>query len=268
MKFDLHTHHYRCAHAPGQIRDYIEAAIDKGLHAIGISDHAPYFCDEADHAQPAIAMAKSEFPHYINEVLALKKQYEPRIEVLLGVESVYFPEHIDYYKTIYSQYPLDYIIGSVHHSNGTSIFDRNRWSNLTAAEIVAEKEQYFNLIKQSFLSGAFDILGHIDALAGFFPQLHEYATPAVDDTLRVIGEHAGVIEVNTSGKNKLCGGWHPADELLERAHYFGVQVTFGSDAHVTDRVGDEWDEVSARLKQIGFTKWTLFQQRQRCEYAL
>lgn len=28
--FDLHTHHDRCGHARGIIRDYIEAAIDRG----------------------------------------------------------------------------------------------------------------------------------------------------------------------------------------------------------------------------------------------
>lgn len=36
MKFDLHTHHFRCGHADGNIRDYIEAGIKAGLQAIGI----------------------------------------------------------------------------------------------------------------------------------------------------------------------------------------------------------------------------------------
>lgn len=43
MKFDLHTHHFRCGHADGTIRDYIEAGISAGLGVIGISDHTPYF---------------------------------------------------------------------------------------------------------------------------------------------------------------------------------------------------------------------------------
>lgn len=41
MKFDLHTHHFRCGHADGTIRDYIEAGIAAGLGVIGISDHTP-----------------------------------------------------------------------------------------------------------------------------------------------------------------------------------------------------------------------------------
>lgn len=41
MKFDLHTHHFRCGHADGNIRDYVEAALEAGLQVIGISDHTP-----------------------------------------------------------------------------------------------------------------------------------------------------------------------------------------------------------------------------------
>ncbi len=83
MKFDLHTHHDRCGHAKDKIRDYIEAAIAGGLQVIGISDHSPYFGSPEDQAQPLIAMAKSEFPRYIEEVLQLKKEYEGKIDVLL-----------------------------------------------------------------------------------------------------------------------------------------------------------------------------------------
>ena len=31
LKFDYHTHHYRCGHARGNIRDYIEVAIEKRI---------------------------------------------------------------------------------------------------------------------------------------------------------------------------------------------------------------------------------------------
>ncbi len=94
MKFDVHTHHQRCGHAEGTIEDYIVEAIANDLEVIGISDHSPYFADEQDHPEPKISMAKSEFPHYVQEVLALKEKYKHKIKVLLGVESDFFPEHI------------------------------------------------------------------------------------------------------------------------------------------------------------------------------
>lgn len=262
MKFDLHTHHDRCGHAEGVIRDYIESAISEGLQVIGISDHSPYFADEADQPWPGIAMASSEFPAYVAEVLKLKEQYKDKIEVLLGVESDFFPEHIEEYRAIYEKYPFDYIIGSVHRSEGVSIFNRNRWKGLSKAEKIRSKEIYYDLIRQSAESGMFQVLGHIDAMKGYYPEFSRLQTAAVDETLKVIGETGMAIEINTSGKTKHCGGWYPSDDILERALHYGVSVTFGSDAHVPSRVGDELELVKQRLKEIGFKQWVFFRQKQ------
>ncbi|MEK8127786.1 histidinol-phosphatase [Paenibacillus filicis] len=268
MKFDLHTHHERCGHAVGTIRDYVEAGIRHGLQVIGISDHSPYFASPEDHAQPGITMPKSEFARYIDEVLKLKAEYAGRIDVLLGVESDFFPEHAEVYKAVYAQYPFDYIIGSVHLSGGVSIFNRKRWKGLSEAEQVEQKNIYYDLIEQSARSGMFQILGHIDAMRGFYPAFADIKTEAVDRTLKVIGEIGVAIEINTSGKTKDCGGWYPIHEVLERAFHFNVPVTFGSDAHVPDRVGDDWDEVAATLKGIGYKEWVYFKEKRPHRVAL
>jgi histidinol-phosphatase (PHP family) len=268
MKFDLHTHHERCGHADGMIREYIEAAIAAGLQVVGISDHSPYFYSDEDRLQPSIAMAKSEFPRYVEEVLALKKEYEGRIDVLLGVESDYFPEYVDFYKSEYAKYPLDYIIGSVHLSGGVSIFNKKRWRGLTDEQKIEHKEEYYDLIQQSARSGMFQILGHIDAMKGFYPAFSDIPTPKVDETLKVIGEARVAIEINTSGKTKDVGGWYPSDDMLERALHYGVEVTFGSDAHKPSRIGDEFDLVRQRLREIGFREWVYFKQKQKQVVAL
>lgn len=79
MKFDLHTHHFRCGHADGSIRDYIEAGINAGLGVIGISDHTPYFGSPSEQAFPKIAMAKSELVHYVEEVLSCRKNTKAKL---------------------------------------------------------------------------------------------------------------------------------------------------------------------------------------------
>ncbi|MNP82033.1 histidinol-phosphatase [compost metagenome] len=50
---------------------------------------------------------------------------------------------------------------------------------------------------------------------------------------------------------------------MERALHFGVEVTFGSDAHTPKRVADEWDDVAKRLKEIGFSEWVYFKNKQK-----
>lgn len=265
MKFDLHTHHERCGHATGTIEDYIQSAIDAGLNAIGISDHSPYFAHEQDHPQPGIAMARSEFPNYIAEVLRLKEKYADRIEVLLGVESDFYPEHIELYRSSYEPYPFDYIIGSVHQTRGVSIFNRNRWKKLPEHQHADEKKHYYELIAQSADSGLFQVLGHIDAMKGYYPAFAEIAgaEAEIDQALQAVARNDIAIEINTSGKTKDCGGWYPSDALLERALHFGADVTFGSDAHVPGRVGDEWEIVQRRLREIGFKRWVFYRQKQK-----
>lgn len=268
MKFDLHTHHYRCGHAKGEIRDYIEAAIHAGLQVIGISDHSPYFASDHDHLKPGIAMAKSEFPIYVAEVLELKKEYEGKIDVLLGVESDFFPEHAELYRQILAQFPFDYIIGSVHFTGEVSIFNKKRFLNVSESNILQQKEQYYELIKQSAESGMFQVLGHIDALKAYYPELAQIKTDKIDEALKSIAQHGVSIEINTSGKMKDCGGWYPAYDLLERAHHYGVEVTFGSDSHVPERVGDDWEQVRQMLKEIGFKHWVYYRQKQKQVIAL
>ncbi|WP_256759844.1 histidinol-phosphatase [Cohnella sp. WQ 127256] len=265
MKFDLHTHHDRCGHASDKISDYIEAAINANFQVIGISDHSPYFAHEHDQPQPGIAMARSDFPNYIAEVLRLKEQYKDKIEVLLGVESDFYIDQIDLYRTSYEPYPFDYIIGSVHQTRGVSIFNRNRWKGIEAADQLDEKKHYYELIRHSANSGLFQVLGHIDAMKGYYPEFANItgAEAEIDETLKAVAANDISIEINTSGSTKYCGGWYPSDTILERALHFGVDVTFGSDAHIPGRVGDDWELVQKRLREIGFKRWVFFRQKQK-----
>ncbi|WNS43357.1 histidinol-phosphatase [Paenibacillus sp. MMS20-IR301] len=269
MNFDLHTHHFRCGHADGSIRDYIEAGIAAGLDVIGISDHTPYFGSPSEHAFPRIAMAKSEFVHYVEEVLSLQREYAGRIDVLLGIESDYFPQHTELYRSTLAAYPFDYVIGSVHSVDEVSIFNKSRWKGLGPEQKLAAKAEYYRLIAESARSGMFQILGHIDAMKGNYPQFSQIpASGEIDEALRVIGECGKAIEINTSGGTKLCGGWYPSDEILERALHYGVEVTFGSDAHLPSRVADQREQVAARLREIGFRHWVYYKRKEKQTVAL
>lgn len=268
IKFDFHTHHERCGHAIGRIRDYIEAGIENGLTMIGIADHSPYFAREEDQPYPHITMAKSEFPNYISEVLKLREEYDGRIDVLLGIESDFFPEQAEIYRRNFESYPFDYIIGSVHHVDGVSIFDKHRWEGLSSKQKIQTKETYYDLIERSAKSQMFQILGHIDAMKGFYPAFSSIQTEAVEKTLKIIAEYDIAIEVNTSGKTKYSGGWYPADDILERAYFHGVKVTFGSDAHDPKRVGEDFELVRQKLKEVGFKEWSYFKKKKRYSVSL
>ncbi|GIP23178.1 histidinol-phosphatase [Paenibacillus sp. J22TS3] len=258
MKFDFHTHHERCGHAVGSVRDYIEAAIEQGLDMIGISDHTPLFASEEDHPSSGGCMAKKEFPLYVNEVLKLKEEYKGRIEVLLGIEADFLPKHLDLYRSVIAAYPFDYVIGSVHEFAGISIYDSEYWEGLTAAEKLAVKTLFYDYIAQSAKSGLYDILGHVDSLNRYFYGYSELRTEAADDTLKAIASSDVVIEINSSDDN-----WVPDCYFLERALHYGVKVTFGSDAHEPERVGEHFAAIGRHLYEIGYREWAVFRNRER-----
>lgn len=262
MIFDLHTHHRRCGHARGELRDYVEAALTAGLDILGFSDHSPFFAEAADHYKPWVAMARSEFTAYLAEAAQLREEYRDRIRLLIGVESDFFPEHMKLYEKTYASLDLDYVIGSVHVVGDKDIFHPDRWVGATEQFLLAEKERYCDLVAASARSGMFDILGHIDALRGNFPRLDAIETPAEERMLAAIAESGVVVEVNTSGSTKQCGGWYPSDRLLARLREYGIRLTFGSDAHDPRRVGEQYREVRRRLRELGYREWYVFERRE------
>ncbi|MFH8291821.1 histidinol-phosphatase [Streptomyces sp. NPDC018059] len=266
--FDLHTHHDRCGHARGTMRDYVHAAIDAGLHTLGFSDHTPFFAEPEDHHRPWVAMAKSEFPRYVTEAEELRKEYADRIRILVGVESDFFPEHAGLYGDTLRRYDFDYVIGSVHVMDGVDLFRPERWQGATDDDLKRAKEKYCDLVTQSARSGLFDVLGHVDAVKAACPAMSSIATPATERMVRAFAETDVVVEVNTSGSTKECGGWYPDPDILEMAAHYGVRMTFGSDAHDPERVGEEHEEVRRTLRELGHRHWYVFERRRRIELPL
>lgn len=262
---DLHTHHDRCGHASGSLRDYVTKALDLGVEVLGLSDHTPLFAAEEDHPIPRAAMPRSEFPAYLAEAVALREEFRGRIEILVSAEADYGTGRMDPYRRALSGAPLDYLIGSVHMLDGQDIFDPARWRTArTGDQLRLLKSRFLGLVAESARSGLFDVIGHVDALKGSFPGLSAVPVPAAsDDMLRAIAGSGCVMEINTSGVTKPCGGWYPDHDLIERAHFFGVPVTFASDAHSPDRIGDQFAEVTTTLRGIGYTHYVSFRDRQR-----
>ncbi|WP_026690790.1 histidinol-phosphatase [Alteribacter aurantiacus] len=261
MYIDYHTHHDRCGHASGTLREVVEKAIEKGFDHIGLSDHSPLFMDKRDHANPNMTMAKSQFPVYVEEMLLLREEYKNKIDVRIGVESDYIEGLEDRYISIYEKYPLDYIIGSVHYFDGFHVYDPRRWHR---GEICVDEEyrKYLKLVQKAAKSGMFDILGHIDAIKGLNHKAQSDLTPLLEETAQVIAESGVVVELNTSGLRK-CGEIFPSSAMLKLLHDREVAFTFGSDAHSPEELGYGWKESMDVLLSLGVRELATFKARKR-----
>ena len=260
MLVDYHTHHYRCGHATGQLDEYVAAAIKAGLTEIGLSDHSPiYHLGDDPHALPGTAMSQHELPNYIEEIAQVRERFAGRITVRLGVESDYVSGWDEHYRTLWQQYPLDYVIGSVHWLGSWSIF----WSDLPAGRTAQEVYDEYLHTTQAARSGAYDIIGHLDCLKtrGHIPDLA--ITPLLEETVRVLRDSNVAIELNTSGWRKECNDCFPRAELLACCRHYGVPVTLGSDAHNPADVASRFRDAVALLRAVGYREIATFARRGR-----
>lgn len=260
---DLHNHHERCGHARGGLGAYVAHAAEIGLATLGVADHAPRFADADDHPLPGIQMARSDFPAYLAEARALRARYADRLELLVGVEADYLPGTEAVYREALSSAGLDYVIGSVHEWDGIHVYKPETWEGRDRRALFAG---YFEHVRQAVRSGLFDVLGHLDAVKVYGPDVFELAGDEIEPTLDAIAESGIVVELNTAGYRK-CGELFPRPELVERLHARGVRFTFGSDAHRPHELTYAAEEVAALLDRVGVKELSAFRARERRSVA-
>ena len=86
---NYHTHTFRCNHASGVEREYVEKAIAEGLEVMGFADHVPYRKMKCGYS--GFRMKPEQTKDYVDTINALKKEYEGKIKILLGYSIFYFP---------------------------------------------------------------------------------------------------------------------------------------------------------------------------------
>ena len=261
MLVDYHTHHYRCGHADAQLEAYVEAAIAAGLDEVGLSDHSPiYHLGDDPHPLPSTAMSQAELPAYMSDMVKARDRFADRISVRLGVESDYVLGWDAHYRNLWRQYPLDYVIGSVHWLERWSIFDPHLPLGRTADDVYAE---YLYVTQAAARSGAYDIIGHLDCLktAGHIRDMT--MTPLLEETVRVLAECHVTVELNTSGWRKSIAECYPRAELVACCHQYGVPMTLGSDAHTPAHVAYAFEAAIKLLRDVGYREIATFTQRER-----
>ena len=246
---DYHTHTSRCGHARGSAAEYVQAALEHGLTGVGICDHLPF----AGPRDPELSMDVSEVADYVGEVQELKDAY-PGF-VFLGIEADYQPDSFEATRELLDAYPFDYVIGSVHFINGWAFDDprrRGSWADRDVAEVY---ERYFELVAEAAETGAFTILGHLDLVKKFG---HRPQLPVLEATRSLVARVARTglaVEINTSGLRKPVAEAYPEADLLRLLNEEGVPVTFGSDAHVPEDVGRDFDHALQLALSAGYDSY-------------
>jgi histidinol-phosphatase (PHP family) len=265
MLVDYHTHHERCGHAVGTLEEYVQAALQKGLKEIGLSDHQPILHIQNEKIIPGSAMPYEELPRYVEEALELKAKYQGLIDIKVGLEADWIEGYEETVKNLLAQYPFDYVIGSVHFLGDWDITNSAElagWDTRDAGEVCAE---YFRQVRLAAKSGLFDTLGHIDVIKRFGHIPSDLYEHLLEETVLAIRDAGVCVEVNASGLRYPCAEQFPSRKLLHMLHAHNVPLTVGSDAHQPKFVAEGLDTVYELLRQVGYTQIHGFTARKRYE---
>lgn len=257
---DYHTHHRRCGHATGELRDMVQAALGHHLAAIGLSDHAPLLHLPGDHPLPATAMPRSAFADYVAEMHDLQREFASHPSVKAGVEADYVRGEVAAYRALLAPWDFDYVLGSVHFVDGWSLFQARLPDGATREELW---ERVLVLTAEAAQCGLFDILAHLDVLKtkGHLPC--EWNTPRLRETLDAVADTGLTIELNTSGWRKPVGECFPSFEILQLSAARGIPVCLGSDAHRPQDVGADFGRAARLLREAGYTRLASFARREQ-----
>ncbi len=265
---DYHVHTFRCGHAGGETRAYVERAVALGLAEIAFTDHVPLYFLPGDDPGPTLAMTRAELPGYVGEVLSLREEFRGRIDVLLGLEADYAEGHEDALAEILAPYDWDVLLGSVHWVAGDWIdapLSARRHETEGSAFLWRE---YFRLMEKACRTGIFDVMTHFD-LPKKFGHLRPDALAADEARAVAAAGAAGVaIEVSSAGLRKPVGEVYPGPKLLAQLAAAGVPVVFSSDAHAPAEVAWGREAVLAAAQSAGIREHLSFRRRQRRRHLL
>ncbi|MES2201255.1 MAG: histidinol-phosphatase HisJ family protein [candidate division FCPU426 bacterium] len=234
--FDYHTHTPWCRHAEGPLEAYVEAARERGLSEIGISDHLPWPADQ----HPSWTMSRAEFPAYVAQVRALQKRPgDPRI--LLAAEADYYKGQVAATRDLINAVKLDYVIGSVHVIGDWGIDGEEQIDEWKKRDVDGVWREYFQALRESAACGLFHIIGHCDVAKKFNYRPKSDMTAEMKATAEAFATHKVLAEINTSGLRKPCAEIYPSPAFLAQLRAAGVGIVLGSDAHKPGDVARDFD---------------------------
>lgn len=220
MKANYHTHTYRCLHAIGSDREYVENAITGGLRVLGFSDHCPFSFGNGFRSH--MRMTPKDIDGYFSSLSDLKKEYEKDITIYIGFEAEYIPQLYDDFKRSVEGYPVDYLIMGQHY------FEPETYGRYVGGHgEPGFLNEYVDSIIAGLETGEFKYLAHPDLPRT--PANREEYFEQYKRLCLYLKEKDIPVEFNMLGFDEYR--WYPSDEFFKIAASVGNKLVIGCDAH-------------------------------------
>lgn len=251
---DGHIHTRFCHHASGEMEDYVRSAITRGLRKIVFLEHMEVGVSYME----ATWLTESDFDVYFSEGERLLRIYRGRIDIGLGVEAGYNPEHVEELRDRLARRPWDRIGLSFHYARlgadeqHLNLLSRKAGNIQRAREFGAETllTRYLDALIEAVTRLPADVLCHLDAALRYLPELTW--TPEhleqIDSLLALVKDSRMCLEINTSGL-PIRGEPFPSSMILHKAINLDIPLVAGSDAHRPEDVGRHFDRIEDHIRQ-------------------
>jgi histidinol-phosphatase (PHP family) len=265
---DYHVHTFRCGHAGGASRDYVEKAIERGLAEIAFTDHIPLYFLPQDARDPSLAMREDEFDGYLDEVRRLQEEFHGRIAIRLGLEADYAEGHEEALARWLARADWDLVLGSVHWVAGGWIDAPGSAARFAREGTERLYAEYYRLLAKAARTGFFDVLTHFD-----LPKKHGHrpVSPLFEAEAEAVAaarQAGSAVEISSAGLRKPVGEAYPELRLLSTIVAAGVPVSFSSDAHAPAEVGWGYDRTTALAREAGVERFVTFERRRKTFHPL
>ncbi|MCR5676592.1 MAG: histidinol-phosphatase [Agathobacter sp.] len=226
LKANYHAHTYRCQHAVGTEREYIEAAIEMGEETFGFSDHIP--CPFHDGYVSNIRMTMQQAPEYVQTLRKLAQEYKDDIRILIGFEAEYIPAFYNEQMQMVRDLGVDYLIMGQHFWTSENIGPYSGSPTKDEERI----RLYVDSVIEGMQTGSYTYLAHPDLIN--YQGMDSVYEFEMERLCRAMLAMDIPLEVNLLGQSEKRH--YPSDRFFEIASRVGNRVILGQDAHAPEHI--------------------------------
>lgn len=262
---DQHVHPENGPYAPGTyprswFESYLEVGRTRSVMAIGVVEHAYRFREAKGLLD--VPWADRRCLHDLAQYDRHRRELrEAGLPFRFGLEVDHVPGQTEAIRRFLELRDWDLVLGSVHWLADFPIdLDPERWRGHHPDDVW---ESYTQAVEDLCASHLYDVLTHPD-----LPKLFGHR-PTRDPVhwYRRISEALAradmAMEINTKGLRRPVRALYPAAEFLAEAFAQKVPISFGSDAHEPERVGEAFDMAVRLARDVGYTHFVSLESRKR-----
>ena len=273
MKIDYHIHTEFSDDSDYAMEQVIKDAIKKGFDELCFTDHVDYGIKK-DWDEPGemiyrkggagepdqMPVANVDYPVYYKTFQKMKELYQDKISLKFGLEFGMQAHTVEKYEKLFSRYPFDFIILSVHEIEDKEFWDQGFQNGMTQQEYNERYYEEMLYLVQNYHN--YSVLGHMDLItrydkAGVYS--FEQLKPILTKILKIVITDGKGIEVNTSSHRYGLKDLTPSRDILKLYKELGGKIiTIGSDSHKPEHLGAFVDETKEELKALGFEQICTF----------